>query len=141
MNQEHDQGKKSQTTEIRRTEDQQDFYADTNGGSTLSGVSTWTGGERLGSDREIGKEGAGDFDPFGGVIDQLIEDAKKQLVKSQECITWYREEAKEYQQKLDNLLKLKELQQQQRKLMQEQQLMQQTSETSTNHNEGESLAG
>jgi phage shock protein A len=50
---------------------------------------------------------------IGGILDQLIDDAEKQLVKSRECIVWYREEAKEYEQKLNNLRKLKELQQQQ----------------------------
>jgi phage shock protein A len=40
---------------------------------------------------------------IGGILDQLIDDAEKQLVKSRECIVWYREEAKEYEQKLNNL--------------------------------------
>jgi hypothetical protein len=33
-------------------------------------------------------------------------------VKSRECIVWYTEEAKEYEQKIENLRKLKELEEQ-----------------------------
>ena len=51
-------------------------------------------------------------DPIGGILDQLIDDAQKQLVKSQECIVWYQSEAKEVQDKLQNLKKLRELRQQ-----------------------------
>ena len=47
------------------------------------------------------------------MLDQLIDDAEKQLVKSHECIVWYREEVKEYEQKLNNFRKLKQLHQQQ----------------------------
>ena len=119
MNQEHGQGQEGEAIGVRGIEDKQDVYPHTNGGEALSGVSRRFGGQRLGFDRENSAAGAGDFNPFGGVIDQLIDDAKKQLVKSQECIIWYREESKEYQNKLDNLIKLKELQQQQFQQMKE----------------------
>ncbi|MEG4329981.1 hypothetical protein, partial [Microcoleus sp. herbarium5] len=49
----------------------------------------------------------------GGMLDQLIDDAEKQLVKSRECIVWYREEEKEYEQKLNNFRRLKQLHEQQ----------------------------
>lgn len=119
MNQEHGQGQKGETVGIRRSEGGQSIYPHADSSEALSGVGGRTGGQLLTLDREDSAAGAGNFDPFGGVIDQLIDDAKKQLVKSQECIIWYREESKEYQQKLDNLVKLKELQQQQRQQMRE----------------------
>ncbi|MEG5018275.1 MULTISPECIES: hypothetical protein [unclassified Microcoleus] len=142
MNQEHGQSKESTTVAVRGIENEQDIYVDTDGGEALSGVSTRFGGEWLGLDREASAAGIGDFDPFGGVIDQLIDDARKQLVKSQECIVWYRSEADEYKQKLDNLIKLKELQQQQQQLMrQQQQLLGTTEQThSSNQNGEEDLA-
>ena len=119
MNQEHGQSQEGEAIGVRRIEDKQDVYPHTDGGEAFSGASRRFGGQRLGFDRENSAAGAGDFNPFGGVIDQLIDDAKKQLVKSQECIIWYREEAKEYQDKLENLTKLKELQQQQFQQMKE----------------------
>ncbi|MCC3410173.1 MAG: hypothetical protein JGK17_32530 [Microcoleus sp. PH2017_10_PVI_O_A] len=55
------------------------------------------------SERDFGN------DPLGGILDQLIDDAQKQLVKSQECVVWYQSEAKEVRDKLENLKKLREL--------------------------------
>jgi hypothetical protein len=134
MNQEHDQGQEGEAIRVRGSEDQQDVYPYTHGSEALSGVSGGFGNQSLTLDREDSKEGVRDFDPFGGVIDQLIDDARKQLVKSQECIVWYREEAKEYQEKLNNLIKLKELQQQQQQQMKELQAK------SSNNQSEESLA-
>lgn len=119
MNQEHGQGQKSEAVGVRGSEGHESIRPYTHGSETLSGVSGGLGGQSVTINREDSKEGARDFDPFGGVIDQLIDDARKQLVKSQECIVWYREEAKEYQEKLNNLIKLKELQQQQQQQMKE----------------------
>jgi len=113
MNQEHGQGQEGEAKGIWGIEDKQDVYSHANRSETLSGVGAGLGSQRLRPDREDSKEGIGGFNPFGGVIDQLIVDARKQLVKSEECIVWYREEVKEYQEKLDNLVKLKELQEQQ----------------------------
>jgi hypothetical protein len=119
MNQEHGQGQKSEAVGVRGSENHESIRPYTHGSEALSGVSGGLGGQSVTINREDSKEGARDFDPFGGVIDQLIDDARKQLVKSQECIVWYREEAKEYQEKLNNLIKLKELQQQQQQQMKE----------------------
>ncbi|EGK83474.1 hypothetical protein D0A34_09670 [Microcoleus vaginatus PCC 9802] len=140
--QEHGQSQEGSTVGVWRTEEKQDVYSHADGGEALSGVGARVGGQSLTLDREIGTEGIGDFDPFGGVIDQLIDDARKQWVKSQECIVWYRSEAEEYKQKLDNLIKLKELQQQQQQEMrrwQEAQRQQQQTQSSTT-NGGENLA-
>ncbi|MEG4147899.1 hypothetical protein [Microcoleus sp. Pol12B5] len=136
--QEHGQSQEGATVGVRGIEDEQDVYAHADGGQTLSGVGARFGSKSLTLDREVSSAGVGDFNPFGGVIDQLIDDAKKQLVKSQECIVWYREEVKEYQQKLDNLVKLKELQEEQQRQMRQQQLQQQQVESSNNG--GETLA-
>jgi hypothetical protein len=134
MNQEHGQGQKSEAVGVRRSEGHESIRPYTHGSETLSGVSGGVGSQSVTINREDSKEGARDFDPFGGVIDQLIDDARKQLVKSQECIVWYREEAKEYQEKLNNLIKLKELQQQQQQQMRELQAK------SSNNQSEESLA-
>jgi len=134
MNQEHGQGQKSEAVGVRGSEGHESIRPYTHGSEALSGVSGGLGGQSVTINREDSKEGARDFDPFGGVIDQLIDDARKQLVKSQECIVWYREEAKEYQEKLNNLIKLKELQQQQQQQMRELQ-----AKSSSNHSE-ENLA-
>jgi len=134
MNQEHGQGQKSEAVGVRGSEGHESIRPYTHGSEALSGVSGGLGGQSVTINREDSKEGARDFDPFGGVIDQLIDDARKQLVKSQECIVWYREEAKEYQEKLNNLIKLKELQQQQQQQMKELQ-----AKSSNDHSE-ESLA-
>jgi hypothetical protein len=134
MNQEHGQGQKSEAVGVRGSESHESIRSYTHGSETLSGVSGGVGSQSVTINREDSKEGARDFDPFGGVIDQLIDDARKQLVKSQECIVWYREEAKEYQEKLNNLIKLKELQQQQQQQMRELQAK------SSNNQSEESLA-
>ncbi|WP_445243959.1 hypothetical protein [Microcoleus sp. OTE_8_concoct_300] len=106
-------GKESETEGVRGEEKRQDLWTDTNSGSNAGRVSEGIRSELVTSDRENSKEGASLVYAIGGILDQLIDDAEKQLVKSRECIVWYREEAKEYEQKLNNLRKLKELQQQQ----------------------------
>jgi hypothetical protein len=108
-----DYGKESETERVRGEEERQDLWIDTNSGSNAGRVSEGIRSELITSDRENSKEGASVVYAIGGILDQLIDDAEKQLVKSRECIVWYREEAKEYEQKLNNLRKLKELQQQQ----------------------------
>ena len=108
-----DYGKKSETERVRGEEERQDLWIDTNSGSNAGRVSEGIRSELITSDRENSKEGTSIVYAIGGILDQLIDDAEKQLVKSRECIVWYREEAKEYEQKLNNLRKLKELQQQQ----------------------------
>ncbi|MEC4806673.1 MAG: hypothetical protein SAJ12_08970 [Jaaginema sp. PMC 1079.18] len=54
------------------------------------------------------------FDLAGGILDQLIEDTRDRLVKSQDCIKWYEDEKAEYEAKLNKLQKIKELAEQQR---------------------------
>ncbi len=135
MNQEHGQSQKSETVGVRGSESYKSLRPYTDGSEALSGVSGGFGNQSLTLNREASKEGTGNFNPFGEVIDQLIDDAKKQLVKSQECIVWYREEAKEYQEKLNNLVKLKKLQQQQQQQMRESQ-----AKSSNDNNNEENLA-
>jgi len=106
-------GKESETEGVRGEEERQDLWTDTNSSSNAGRVSEGIRSELVTSDRENSKEGASLVYAIGGILDQLIDDAEKQLVKSRECIVWYREEAKEYEQKLNNLRKLKQLQQQQ----------------------------
>ena len=139
MNQEHGQSQEGETIGVRGSEGDESFRPYTYGSEALSGVSGGVGAQLLTLDREASAAGVGNFNPFGGVIDQLIDDARKQLVKSQECIVWYREEVKEYQQKLNNLIKLKELQEQQQQEMQRQQQAQQQQQEPSN-NGGENLA-
>ena len=123
--QEHGQSQEGEAVRVRGSEEKHDVYSYTHGSEALSGVSGGVGCQFLTLDREDSAARIGDLDPFGGVIDQLIDDARKQLVKSQECIVWYRAEAQEYEEKLNNLIKLKELQQQQQQRQQQQQQLQQ----------------
>ena len=134
MNQEHGQGQqKGETVGVRGSEGGQSVHPYTHSSETLAGVGGGFGAQFLALDREDSAPGTGNFHPFGGVLDQLIDDTRKQLVKSSECVVWYREEVKEYEEKLKNLVKLKELQEeqyqemqrQQEMLLQQQQLMQQ----------------
>ncbi|MEG4225548.1 hypothetical protein QUA35_06625 [Microcoleus sp. N9_B2] len=140
--QEYGQSQEGETVTVRGIENEQDVYPDADGSTAFSGAGGRFGRQWLGLDREASKEGIGNFNPFGGVIDQLIDDAKKQLVKSQECIVWYRAEVQEYQEKLNNLIKLKELQEQQYQEMLRQQDMQrqQQQPQSSNDNGGETPA-
>ncbi|MEG4335432.1 hypothetical protein QUB40_26365 [Microcoleus sp. AT9_A2] len=152
MNQgQHGQSQESTTVGVRGNEGGQGFHSHADGSTAFEGAGARLGAQLLELDRENCSEGAGDFNPFGGVLDQLIDDARKQLIKSNECIVWYREEVKEYEEKLKNLVKLKELQEEQYQEMRrqqevilqqqeqiQQQLKQQQAESS-NHS-GENLA-
>jgi hypothetical protein len=140
MNQEHGQGQEGTTVGVRGSESGQGFHPHTHGGEAFAGSGARLGTKLLELNRKDSEAGIGNLDPFGGVIDQLIDDARKQLIKSQECIVWYREEAKEYQQKLDNLIKLKELQLQQQQQMKELQQLQQQQQLEASNNSEESLA-
>ena len=146
--QEHGQIQKSETLTVRGTENEQDFHYHADSGQAVSADSGRLRSEFVGLNREDSATGGRDFNPFGGILDQLIDDAKKQLIKSRECIVWYREEEKEYQEKVNNLIKLKELQEQQYQemrrqhemLLQQQPLMQQQKTDSSNQDGGEELA-
>jgi hypothetical protein len=111
MNSDHVQ--ESETEGIRRTEEERRLRFDPDGGETPQRTSegVWAVGVEL--YREDCSEGDYSDDALGGILDQLIDDAQKQLVKSQECIVWYQAEAKEIRVKLQNLKKLKELRQKQ----------------------------
>lgn len=150
--QEHGQGQEGTTEGIRGAEGQQSFYPNPDGSAAFAGASTGFRDQLFTFDRENSPARTANFNPFGGILDQLIDDVKKQLVKSRECIVWYREEEKEYQEKLNNLLGLKELQEQQYQemrrqqeliLLQQQQIQQQLAQQqaqSSNNNGGENLA-
>ncbi|MEG4360209.1 MULTISPECIES: hypothetical protein [unclassified Microcoleus] len=102
---------KSQTQTSWRDESDEGIRIDTDSGQNAgrAGEGVWPVGLEL--HRENCSEGNYGNDPLGGILDQLIEDAQKQLVKSQECIVWYQSEAKEVRDKLENLRKLRELRQ------------------------------
>ncbi|MEG4032149.1 MULTISPECIES: hypothetical protein [unclassified Microcoleus] len=152
----HGQSQESTTEGVRGSEGGQSVYPNTDGSAASARAGAGVRNQLFTFDREDSAPGAGNFHPFGGVLDQLIDDTRKQLVKSNECIVWYREEVKEYEEKLNNLIKLKELQEeqyqemrrqqemllQQQQLMQEQlQLMQQQQQSqSSATNGGETLA-
>ncbi len=102
----------SETEASRGNEKSQELRTNTDSNQNARRPSEGIGNQCLASDRENRTEGIGVASAIGGILDQLINDAEKQLVRSRECIVWYREEAKEYEQKLNNLRKLKELQQQ-----------------------------
>jgi hypothetical protein len=111
MNSDHVQ--ESETEGIRGTEEERRLRFDPDGGEASQRTSegVWAVGVEL--YREDCSEGDYSLDPLGGILDQLIDDAQKQLVKSQECIVWYQSEAKEIRVKLQNLKKLKELREKQ----------------------------
>ncbi|MEG4121906.1 hypothetical protein QUA43_31155 [Microcoleus sp. N9_B4] len=121
--QEHGQIQEGETLRVRGTEEEHDVHSHADSGEALSANSGGFRTQLLGLNREDSAAGGGNFNPFGGILDQLIDDARKQLIKSNECIVWYKEEVKEYQEKLNNLIKLKELQEQQYQEMQQQQQM------------------
>ncbi len=123
---------KSETQASRGDKSDEGIRLDTDSRENAGQVSTRDGTERLQPDRKNSSPGNFLGNAIGGILDQLIDDAEKQLVKSRECIVWYREEAKECEQKLNNLIKLRELQRQQQE--QQQQL------ESSNDRSEESLA-
>lgn len=112
-------GKESETEGIRREEERPDLRTNTNGSENAGRIGEGIGNQCISPDREGGEEGVGASDALGGILDQLIDDAQKQLVKSLECVVWYQSEAKECEQKLNNLIKLKELQARQKEEQQQ----------------------
>ena len=112
-------GKESKTEGIRREEKRADLRVDPHSRQDAGRIGEGVGNQRISPDREGGEEGTGASDALGGILDQLIDDAQKQLVKSMECIVWYQSEARECEQKLNNLLKLKELQARQKEEQQQ----------------------
>ena len=122
-----------QTQGIRGSESLQDVRTDSDGSAAIERVSTGIGNQPIAAYREGSSPGVTAYDTIGGVLDQLIDDAERQKVKSQECIDWYKQELQEYEAKLENLRKLKQLQLQQQQ--QQQQL-----EQSNDSDSGESLA-
>ena len=103
-------GQESETERIRRTESNKSVRVDAYGCENAERVSEGTGSQRLAPDRKNRTEGIGVANAVGGILHQLIEDARKQLAKSRECIIWYQSEAREYEEKLKNLTQLMELQ-------------------------------
>jgi hypothetical protein len=100
---------KSETQASWGNESDKGIRLDTDSRKNARPTSTGVGFERIQPHRENSPEGNFFSHAVGGMLDQLIDDAEKQLVKSRECIVWYREEEKEYEQKLSNFRRLKEL--------------------------------
>jgi hypothetical protein len=104
--------KKSEAKASRGDESSQELRFDANGGENAGRASEKSRTERLTLNRKSRQRGTGALCAIGGIIDQLIEDAHKQLVKSRECVVWYQSEVRESEQKLENLRNLKKLQEQ-----------------------------
>ncbi len=103
----------SETEAPRGDEKPQELRPHADGSQNAGRAGERTGAECLTPDRENRTEGVGAKNAIGGILDQLIEDTRKQLGKSRECVVWYQSEIKEFEDKLKNLVQLKELQQQQ----------------------------
>ncbi|MEG4855664.1 hypothetical protein QUB10_32925 [Microcoleus sp. B5-D4] len=103
-------GQKSEREALRGDKESQELWVDANSSQDAGRIGEGDGTQRIALDRKSSTEGIGLKNAIGGILDQLLDDAEKQLAKSRECIVWYREEAKEYEQKIENLRKLKELQ-------------------------------
>ncbi|MEP6517437.1 hypothetical protein [Microcoleus vaginatus] len=103
----------SETQTPRGNEGNERIRPDSDSSETAGRASTGTRTQRFQPDRKDSEEGNFLSHAVGGMLDQLIDDAEKQLVKSRECIVWYREEEKEYEQKLNNFRRLKQLHKQQ----------------------------
>ncbi|WP_293335137.1 hypothetical protein [Microcoleus sp. CAWBG58] len=112
-------GQKSEAERVRGSKGDEGVRLDAYGSQNVERIGEGIGNQCISPDREGGKEGVGASDALGGILDQLIDDAQKQLVKSLECIVWYQSEAKECEQKLNNLIKLKELQARQKEEQQQ----------------------
>src|SRR4028119_1556398 len=106
-----DHAQESQTERIRGSQEDNHLWIDTHGSTDAGRTSEGVRAVSLELYRKDCSEGDYSDDPLGGILDQLIDDAQKQFVKSQECIVWYQSEAKEIKVKLQNLKKLKELRQ------------------------------
>jgi len=94
-------------------EKSQKLRSDADGSQDVGRISEKSRAERLTLNRKGRQRRTGALSTLGGILDQLIEDARKQLVKSQECVVWYQSEVKESKEKLENLLNLKKLQESQ----------------------------
>jgi hypothetical protein len=106
-------GAQGETKGIRRTEDNQELRDNPDSSKDARPIGQGIGTQCLELDREDRSTGDRFANPIGGILDQLIEDARKQLVKSKECIVWYQSEAREFEEKLRKLEHLKELHEQQ----------------------------
>ncbi len=84
-------GQESKTKGIWGAEAHQSLRIDACGSENAERVSKGAGNQPVALDRKSSKEGIDLKNPVGGILDQLLEDAEKQLVKTRECIVWYRE--------------------------------------------------
>ena len=105
-------GQKSEATGIWGEEEPEKLRTDPNGSQDVRRFSEGDGSQRVSLNREGSEEGTGAKSAIGGILYQLIEDARKQLGKSRECVIWYQQEVKENEEKLQNLTELLELQRQ-----------------------------
>jgi hypothetical protein len=103
-------GQKSKAEASRRDENPEELRFDADSGENVGRISEKSRTQRLTLDRKSRQRGTGALCAIGGIIDQLIEDAQKQLVKSRECVVWYQSEVRESEEKLANLQNLKKLQ-------------------------------
>ncbi|WP_293126871.1 hypothetical protein [Microcoleus sp. bin38.metabat.b11b12b14.051] len=111
MNQDH--GQESKTEGIWGAEEECGVRPNANCREDAERASQGTGTECLTPDRENSAERNRHTNPIGGILDQLIDDARKQLGKARECVVWYQSEVKEYEQKLQTFVELKKVQEEQ----------------------------
>jgi len=75
------------------------------------GSSRISGSDSLGPDRADRSRGTPDIGAVvtGGILSQLIESVAEQLAESDECIEWYQRRSQQLQSRLDELRRLKVL--------------------------------
>lgn len=81
----------NKTKGISGAEGHQSLRIDAYGSENAERVSEGAGNQLVALDRKSSKEGIDLKNAIGGILDQLLEDTEKQLVKTRECIVCYRE--------------------------------------------------
>jgi hypothetical protein len=100
---------KSRDEEIRGNQETEELWDNTNSRKNVGGISRGDGTECFSPHRKDRSPRNPAKNIAGGILDQLIEDARKQLVKTRECIVWYQNELDEYKAKIQHLEELKAL--------------------------------
>jgi hypothetical protein len=106
MNESHGQSK---TQGLRRKGYEQNLSTDPNSSKTSGTPST---GVRSQFSESAHRKNCPRRNRVKNVTGKLIEDTRKQLVKANECIVWYQNEAEECKEKLQRLDELKALEEQ-----------------------------
>lgn len=100
------------TRTARRTKDREVVHADEShreGGTGEAGGGSGSFGSGTSG---ISRAGQTTDNPIvGGILSQLIDDAEKDVERTQECIEWYQRELEEKTQRLEDLKRLRELEQ------------------------------